>query len=225
MGTTIDLAGGLQAYEAAPEQGAGPGLLVLADHWRLGPHVEDVCDRFSREGFTALAPAVVVGAIAESPDDADRLMMALNLERAGHYLGGAVDHLRASASVRGEGIGVLGFSVGGGLALALATQRAPDVRACVAFYPLIPPPSSDPDWTRLEAPVQAHVGDHDGLCGPHRASELQARLSGLGVDVELFVYPGAGHGFFDDTRPEAHSREAASLAWTRTLEFLRAKLG
>ena len=225
MGTTIDLGGGLRAYVAAPEQGAGPGLLVLPDHWRLAPHVEDVCERFAQEGFTALAPALVAGAIAEGPDEADRLMMVLNLERAGHHLGGAVDHLRASTSVRGEGIGVLGFSVGGGLALALATQWASEVRACVAFYPVIPPPSSDPGWTRLRAPVQAHVGEHDGLCGPHQAGELQAELSGLGVDVELFVYPGAGHGFFDDTRPEAHSREAASLAWIRTLEFLRAKLG
>jgi carboxymethylenebutenolidase len=95
----------------------------------------------------------------------------------------------------------------------------------VPFYGLIPSPSAEPDWSSLQAPVQGHYGEDDDRCTPEERQRLEVTLSDLGKDVEVFVYPDAGHGFFDDTRPEAYHGASASLAWTRTLEFLRAKLG
>lgn len=224
MGTVFELTSRGRAYEAAPEQGAGPGLLVIHERWGLVPHVRDVCDRFGAEGFTAVAPDLFHGATAEEPDAAGKLMLGLNLEQAGRELAAAVDHLELSSSVRGQGIGVVGFCMGAGLALVLATQRA-GIRACVVYYGLIPWPSVRPDWSRLQAPVQGHVGDQDELAADE-ARRLEATLSSLDKDVELFFYPDAGHAFFfDDSRPEAYNATAAGLAWTRTLEFLRAKLG
>jgi carboxymethylenebutenolidase len=140
-------------------------------------------------------------------------------------MGGAVDFLLASDRVRGDGVGVTGFCMGGGLALVLATQRPDAVKACVPWYGLIPWPDAQPDWSALAAPVRGHYAELDGFFGPDKVAALEAQLRDLGKDAELLVYPGVDHAFFNDTRPEVYDAAAADLAWTRTLEFLRAKLG
>lgn len=228
MGAIIELsANGTNrpGYLATPGLGAGPGLVVIQEQWGLVPHIEDVCDRLAAEGFTALAPDLLNGATTSEPDEADKLMMALNLEEAAGIMGAAADHLRSSEAVRGAGVGVIGFCMGGGLALVLATQRPEDIRACVTFYGLIPWESVRPDWSRLQAAVQGHVAENDDLFPPDEARRLEQTLHELGKDVEMFVYPDVGHAFFNDARPEVYDASAASTAWTRALEFLRAKLG
>lgn len=212
-------------YLAKPERGAGIGLVVIQEWWGLVPHIKDVCDRFAAEGFTALAPDLYHGRTATEPDEAGKEMMAMDMARAARDMGGAVDHLLASDAVRGEGVGVTGFCMGGGLALVLATQRPDAIRACVPWYGLIPWPDAQPDWSALEAPVRGHYAERDGFFGPDKVAELERQLADLGKDVELHVYPGVDHAFFNDTRPEVYDAAAADLAWTRTLEFLRAKLG
>lgn len=221
----IDLSGNERAYVATPEHGAGPGLVVIQEYWGLVPHIEDVCDRFAAEGFSALAPDLFRGATASEPDEAGKLMMALNVDQASADLGLAVEYLRASPSVRGDGLGTVGFCMGGGLAMVLATQRPADIAACVAFYGLIPWESAQPDWSALAAPLQGHFGDEDDFFSPERVDELEARLAEADKEYDIHRYRGAGHAFFNDTRPEAFDEEAASVAWIRTLEFLRAKLG
>lgn len=212
-------------YLAAPEQGAGPGLIVIQEWWGLVPHITEVCDRFAAEGFTALAPDLYHGETASEPDEAGKAMMAMDLARAGRDLSGAVDHLLGSDRVRGEGVGVTGFCMGGGLALVLATQRPDAVRVCVPWYGVIPWPEAQPDWSALQATVRGHYAELDGFFTPEKVAELQSQLEALGKDVELTVYPGVDHAFFNDTRPEVYDAAAAELAWTRTLETLRAKLG
>ena len=212
-------------YLATPEQGAGIGLVVIQEWWGLVPHIKDVCDRFAAEGFTALAPDLYHGRTTTEPDEAGKEMMAMDMARAARDMGGAVDFLLASDRVRGDGVGVTGFCMGGGLALVLATQRPDAVKACVPWYGLIPWPDAQPDWRALAAPVRGHYAEEDAFFGPDKVAELEAQLQELGKDVELFVYPGVDHAFFNDTRPEVYDPAAADLAWTRTLEFLRAKLG
>jgi carboxymethylenebutenolidase len=230
MGELIDLGGAATAanargYLATPEKGAGPGLVVIQEYWGLVPHIEELCDRFAGQGFSALAPDLLRGATADEPDEADKLMMALNLQQAAADMGSAVDYLRSSPAVRGDGIGVVGFCMGGGLALMLAAQRPADIDACVAFYGLIPWESASPDWTTLDAPVQGHFGEDDDFFSPEKMRDLQASLDRADKTTDFHLYAGAGHAFFNDTRPEAYDESAAALAWTRTLEFLRAKLG
>jgi carboxymethylenebutenolidase len=212
-------------YLASPSVGAGLGLIVIQEWWGLVPHIKDVCDRFAGEGFTALAPDLYHGESTTEPDEAGKLMMALNLEQAAKDMGGAIDYLVSSDKVRGEGVGVIGFCMGGGLAMMLAVQRNDAVRAVVPFYGLIPWESAQPDWSKLQAPMQGHFAEEDGFFGPDKAREMEANLKELGKDVELFLYEGAGHAFFNDARPEAYDEPSASTAWVRTLEFLRAKLG
>src|SRR5437868_2307969 len=112
MGQLIEFpSNGHQAsgYLATPETGSGPGLVVIQEWWGLVPHIEDVCDRFAREGFVALAPDLYHGttvAISE-PDEAGKLMMALNLEQAAKDMAGAVDAVQTNDAERGQGVGVV----------------------------------------------------------------------------------------------------------------------
>ncbi len=212
-------------YLAGPETGSGPGLVVIQEWWGLVPHIRDLCDRFAAEGFVALAPDLFHGDVTTEPDEAGKLMMALNLDRAAKDMAGAVHRLQADERVRGDGVGVIGFCMGGGLALVLATQQPDAIKACVPFYGLIPWESGAPDWSAMSAAVQGHFAAEDGFFTPDKAAALEQELQELGKDVEFFQYPGADHAFFNDTRPEVYDPEAASLAWTRTLSFLRAHLG
>ena len=214
-------------YLAPAHEGAGLGVVVIQEWWGLEDHIEDVCDRLAAEGCTALAPDLYHGTtIAHGePDEAGRASMALDLERAAGELSGAVDFLVAHQAVRGQKVGVVGFCIGGGLALWLATLRPDRVAAVVAFYGLIPWSTAQPDYSRLTAAVEGHYAEDDDMAGPPAVEKLQATLTDLGKDVKTFLYPGTHHAFFNDSRPEVYDEEAARVAWVRTLEFLRSKLG
>jgi carboxymethylenebutenolidase len=205
--------------------GAGLGLLVIQEWWGLVPHIKDVCDRFAAEGFTALAPDLYHGTQTTEPDEAGKLLMTLNLDQAAKDMSGAIDHLQQSDRVRGEGVGVVGFCMGGGLTLLLAAQRPDAVKAAVPFYGIIPWPSANPDWSKVAGAIQGHFAANDGMFTPDKARELEATLKGLGKEAEFFIYDGTDHAFFNDTRPEVYDEQASSTAWVRALEFLRSKLG
>lgn len=213
-------------YLAPATEGAGLGVLVIQEWWGLVDHIRDVCDRFAAEGFTALAPDLYHGRTVPNrePDEAAKALMALDLQRAARDLSGAVDYLQAHPAVRGHGLGVVGFCMGGGLALWLATLQPQAVRAVVPFYG-IAPRGTEPDWAAMTAAVEGHYAAHDDMNSAQKIAAFEAQLRDLGKDVRVFTYPGTGHAFFNDTRPEAYDDDSARQAWVRTLEFLRAKLG
>lgn len=213
-----------QGYLAAPD-GGGPGVIVIQEWWGLVPHIRDLCERFAAEGFVALAPDLYGGESTTEPDAAGKLMMALNIERAAKDLTGAVDALLGRDETTGGGVGVVGFCMGGGLALWLATLRPDAVKACVPFYGVIPWQAAQPDYSRLEGAVQGHYGDSDDFLPVDQVRALEQQLKGLGKDAEFHVYEGAGHAFLNDTRPEAYVEEAAQDAWNRTIDFLQKQLG
>jgi carboxymethylenebutenolidase len=225
MGDVIEFAsnGGTdRGYLAAPDGGSGIPVVVIQEWWGLVPHIEDVCDRFAAEGFVALAPDLYRGTTTTEPDEAGKLMMALNVQQAGKDMSGAVDEVARRAG--SDRVGVTGFCMGGGLALVLATQRPDKVKACVPFYGLIPWPDAQPDFSKLDAAVQGHYAELDDFFNPEKVAELQATLDGLGKQAELTVHPGVGHAFFNDTRPEAHDPATSSAAWGQMLAFFRSQL-
>jgi carboxymethylenebutenolidase len=195
---------------------------VIQEWWGLVDHIRDVCDRFAAEGFVALAPDLYHGESTTEPDEAGKKMMALEIDKAGKDMSGAVDLVRQRSD--GKGIGVIGFCMGGGLALVLGCQRPDAVKAVAPFYGLIPWPEAQPDWSKLEAKVRGHYAENDGFAGPEQAKALEQQLRDLGKDVELAIHPGVDHAFFNDTRPEAHSAEESAKAWDATLAFFRAEL-
>jgi carboxymethylenebutenolidase len=198
-------------------------VIVIQEWWGLVPHIEDVCDRFAAAGFVALAPDLYRGTKVSEPDDAGKEMMALELHRAGKDMSGAVDELRRRCG--SDHVAVVGFCMGGGLALVLATQRPDAVVACVAFYGVIPWPDAQPDYSQMRASVLGHIAELDGFFSPDVADALASQLKELGIDVEFHLYPGVDHAFFNDTRPEVYDEAASTLAWQRTIDFLHAHLG
>ena len=226
MGSTIEFVsngGTATGYLATPEAGTGVPLVVIQEWWGLVPHIEDVCDRFAAEGFLALAPDLFRGEKTTEPDEAGKLMMALNIAQAAKDMGGAVEEVGALAN--GSRVGVTGFCMGGGLALVLACQRPDLVKACVPWYGVIPWPEAQPDWSSLDAPVLGHFAENDGFFNAEAVAELQAKLDGLGKDAELIVHPGVDHAFFNDTRPEVYDAATSGACWQQTVGFLNAALG
>jgi carboxymethylenebutenolidase len=229
MGELVEFASNgktARGYLAAGE-GAGPGILVIQEWWGLVDHIEDVCDRFAAEGFTALAPDLYDGkAVPNSePDEAGRTMMAMRLPEAAKELSGAVDYLTGHPSVRGQGLGVVGFCMGGGVALWLASLRPDQVRACVPFYGFFPWPDMQPEWSKISAAVEGHYAENDDLATPEVVDSIEQHLAEAGVEARIYRYPRTTHAFFNDTRPEVYDEDAARQSWVRTLEFFRAKLG
>ena len=229
MGELVEYpgAGDTTAGYLATGEGAGPGVIVVHEWWGLVEHPRRVCDRLAAEGFTTLAPDLYHGRSAPvgNPDDAQEAMAALDLQRAAADPSGAVDHLQDHPAVRGRGVGVVGFGMGGRLALWLASTRPDRVRAVVPFYAFAPRDELQPDYGAITAAVEGHYAGDDELAGPEAVRGLEEVLDDPPRDVRMFVYPGTSHGFFDDTRPEAYDEDAARQAWVRTLEFLRATLG
>jgi len=212
--------GSAQGYLA---DGGGPGVIVIQEWWGLVPHITDVADRLAAEGFTALAPDLYHGRASTEPDEAGKLMMALNLAQAAKDLSGAVDVLQERTG-RNQ-VGVVGFCMGGGLALVLACQRPDAVAAAAPFYGVIPWESAQPDWSALAATVEGHYAELDGFFTPAAAHDLEATLQGLGKTATLHVYPGVDHAFFNDTRPEVYDAAASATAWDRTVTLMRTALG
>lgn len=214
--------GTASGYLASPSSGTGTALVVIQEWWGLVPHIQDVCDRFAAEGFVALAPDLYRGESTTEPDEAGKLMMAMNLDQAAKDLGGAVDEVSARAD--GARVGVTGFCMGGGLAMVLATQRHDKVKACVPWYGIIPWAAVQPDWSALDAAVLGHFAENDSFFTPDAVRELEGKLQRLDKNADLIVHPGVDHAFFNDTRPDVYDGETAAQAWAQTVAFLHANL-
>jgi carboxymethylenebutenolidase len=210
-------------YLATPDGDPGPGVIVIQEWWGLVDHIKDVCDRFAAAGFVALAPDLYHGVTIAEPDEAGKAMMALKMDQAARDLSGAVDEVVRRSS--GQHIGVIGFCMGGGLALVLATQRPDAVAAVVPCYGVIPWPDAQPDFSAMSAAVLGHYAANDGFFTPEAAEALAEQLRGLGKEVEINVYPDTDHAFFNDTRPEVYDAAASALLWERSLAFFHQRLG
>jgi carboxymethylenebutenolidase len=215
-----------QGYLAPPATGAGPGVLVLQEWWGLVPQIKRVCDRLADEGFVALAPDLYRGEIAKHTemDKAGQLMSTLPADRAARDMGGAVDFLRAHDAVQGDKVGVVGFCMGGMLALLVAAQQGDKIGAVAPFYGA-PLGEGAPDWSNLTAPVHGHYAENDDFFAPGPIKELEARLRGMGKDVVFEMHPGTGHAFANEENAlGTHDEAAAGRAWTTTVAFLRDRL-
>lgn len=214
--------GEAEGYLAKPASGRGPGVVVIQEYWGLVPHIIDICDRFASEGFVALAPDLYHGKTAAEPDEAGKLMMALNIGEAAKEMSGAVDYLGGLDAATGDKVGSVGYCLGGGLSLYLATLKS-HVGACVIYYGVLP--GAQPNLDKLQAPVLGHYAEHDEWATPASVRALEEQLTSLGKQVEFYTYPGTSHGFFNDTRTEVYHAEAAKQTWERTLAFYRKHLG
>jgi carboxymethylenebutenolidase len=222
MGEMVTFKSNGATCEGYLADGGGPGVVVIQEWWGLVPHITDVADRYAAEGFTALAPDLYHGQKTTEPDGAGKLMMALNFPAATKDMSGAVDYLREKTGR--PSVGVVGFCMGGGLALVLACARPDAVKAVAPYYGLIPWESAQPDWSKLDAKVVGEYAAEDGSFPPDKVHELEEMLRGLGKDVEMHIHPGTDHAFFNDQRPEVYAPDASAEAFARTVELFRSTI-
>ena len=216
--------GEADGYLAVPESESGPGVVMIQEWWGLNDQIKEVCDRYATEGFVALAPDLYHGQATTKEDEAGQLMMSLNIEQAAKDMAGAVDYLMSHDAVTGDGVGVVGFCMGGGLALWLGTLRPDAVKAVVSYYGIIPWPAAQPDYSKLRAAVQGHYAANDDFADPETVRKLEEELKGLGKEVEFYTYPGVGHAFTNHHRPDVFHEEHSETAWRRTIDFFRRHL-
>jgi carboxymethylenebutenolidase len=222
MGEMVTFKSNGATCEGYLADGGGPGVVVIQEWWGLVPHIIDVADRYAAEGFTVLAPDLYHGEKTTEPDGAGKLMMALNFPAATKDMSGAVDLLLEKTGR--QSVGVVGFCMGGGLALVLACARPDAVKAVAPYYGLIPWPSAQPDWSKLDAKVVGEYAADDGSFPPDKVHELEDTLKGLGKDVEMHIHPATDHAFFNDQRPEVYAPDASAEAFARTVDLFRTTL-
>lgn len=208
--------GSIRAYLVRPasSQGQLPGVVVVHENRGLNPYIEDVARRLGAAGFMALAPDGLTpkGGYPGNDNDGRRLQAELDRDKLVEDFAAAVDHLQDHGDCTGE-VGVVGFCFGGFVANALAV-RNPDLAAAVPFYGRQPPADA---VAQIEAPLLIHYAELDARVNqgwPAYEEALQAN----GKTYAMHMYSGANHGFHNDTTPR-FDKEAASLAWKRTIEF------
>jgi len=214
--------GTLRGYMAVPANAKGklPALLVVHENRGLNPHIEDVTRRLALEGFIAFAPDALhpLGGYPGDEDKARTLFQTLDQSKSRADFVAAAGALKGLPQATGK-VGVVGFCYGGAIANYLATTL-PDLAAAVPFYGSQPPAA---DVSKIRAPLMIHDAGKDAriLAG---WPAYEAALKASKVDYQHFVYEGAEHGFNNDTTPR-YDEAAATLAWGRTVGFLKAKLG
>ncbi|MCW5876670.1 MAG: dienelactone hydrolase family protein [Anaerolineales bacterium] len=202
-------------YLVLPEgPGPFPGVVAIQEWWGLVGHIKSVADRLAAEGYAVLAPDLYHGQVASEPDEARKLSMALNRAQAIAEIQAAAGYLRGLEGANGK-VGVVGWCMGGGL--ALSTAAASDtIDAAVCFYGR---PLEANDTARLQTPVLGLYGELDGGIPVSIVNDFEKQLQTAGVPHAIHIYAGAGHAFFNEDRPQAYHPEAAAEAWAQTLAW------
>jgi carboxymethylenebutenolidase len=216
--------GTCDGYLAVPGSDSGPGVIVIQEWWGLVEHIRDVADRFAAEGYVALAPDFFHGAKTDEPDEAMRLLMGLAMDQAAKDIHGSARYLDSRDEVTSNGVGVVGFCMGGSLAL-WSGALADEVKVAVAFYPALPWEKMSPTWGNYaNKSAMIHASEEDGTS---HADGVQTAIKGIeqaGGTVEVYDYPGSHHAFFNNERPEVHDKEHSDAAWRRSLDLLGSRL-
>ncbi len=212
--------GPMKAYFARPKgENKFPGVIVIHENRGLNPHTEDVARRVALEGFLAVAPDALspVGGTPDDVDEARNLFRKLDSSSTIKNFAAAVQYLKTHPQSAGK-VGCVGFCWGGGMTNQVAVS-APDLTAAVPFYGSQP---AAEDVPKIKAALLCHYGGLDTRINAG-IEAFEAALKKASVEYQMFVYEGAGHAFFNDTGSRYH-KEAAALAWKRTIEFFKKKL-
>jgi len=229
MGSIIDFKSNgetASGYMALPAGRRGPGVIVVQEWWGLDSGIKEMADRLATAGFVALAPDLYHGELAEHTemDKAGELMTSLPAERAAHDMSGAVDYLADHDATTNDGIGVMGFCMGGLLTFVLASLRPDRIAAAVPFYGF-PTGDDQPNYRDIEASIQGHMAEHDDFFPPDAARALEAELKALGKDVTITVHEGAGHAFMAPHNAlGTQDQELYDKIWPQATAFLHEHL-
>jgi carboxymethylenebutenolidase len=203
-------------YQAQPKSGTGKGVLVIHAWWGLNQFFKDLCDRLAGEGFFVVAPDLYHGRIASTIDEAKKLRSKLKQETVADEITQAADQLHRECCLSGQGLGVMGFSLGGYWGLWLAEQKPSLVTATIVFYG-----SRNGDYSTSQSAFQFHLAEADEYVASSGVKKLEKSLDAADKVATFYTYPGTSHWFFESDRTEAYNSQAAQLAWNRSVEFLK----
>jgi carboxymethylenebutenolidase len=219
--------GTASGYLFTPPGGRGPGVVVVQEWWGVDSGIKEMAERLAAAGFVALVPDLYHGELAahDEMDKAAQLMTSLPPDRAARDMSGAVDYLATHEAVTGDGVGAVGFCMGGMLALLLAANRPDKIKAAVPFYGF-PAGEMEPDWSGLTASIQGHMAEVDDFFPSDAARALEQKLKGLGKDATITVHAGTGHAFMGPHNALGTLNEkVAGEVWPEVVAFLHDKLG
>jgi carboxymethylenebutenolidase len=212
--------GKIRGYLVRPAGGGKRGgVVVVHENRGLNPYIADVARRVAVAGFTALAPDGLTPAGGYPGNDEEGKAMQRKLDK-GKLLQdffAAYERLKSDPDSTGK-VGVVGFCYGGGVANAMAV-RYPDLAASVPFYGRQPKAADVP---KIGAPLLLHYAGLDKRVNAGWPA-YEAALKAHGKEYTAHIYPGVNHGFHNDTTPR-YDEAAAKLAWSRTVDFFKAKL-
>lgn len=215
--------GEMKGYLVQPAKASRklPAVIVIHENRGLNPHIRDVARRIALEGFVALAPDFLspAGGTPDNEDKAREIIGALDAAATAQNGVATVAYLEGSEVTNGN-VGAIGFCWGGGLVNRLAVT-APDLKAGVAYYGAQPPAADVP---KIKAAMLLHYAGLDDRINAGIEAYRKA-LTDNGKEFEIFVYDGVNHAFNNDTSSARYDKAAADLAWSRTVAFLKAKLG
>jgi len=192
-----------------------PALIVIHEWWGLNGHIHTIAERFAVEGYIVLAPDLFNGVVTKDAQEASKLMQGLEPLHGLSILSGAVEFLETAEGVDAGHIGVIGFCMGGTFALLLACKNT-SIKASAPFYGDVPAEEVLKD---LSAPVLFIGAENDNWITQEKMMRLSDALAKYEKLGEVKIYSGAGHAFFNDTRPEAYNATAAENAWKVVNEF------
>ena len=221
--TFASAAARMSGYLARPAKAAGalPGLVVIHENRGLNGYIRDVARRAALEGFVVLAPDFLAPA-GGTPDDRDAARAMINeLDDAATLVNAlaAVAYIDDHPAANGR-TGAIGFSWGGTLVNKVAV-RSDRLESGVVFYGLAPDSADAP---RISARMLLHYAGFDSRINRGAPGYKQA-LDAAGIDYATYTYDNVNHDFHDDTNAARYNREAAELAWSRTVAFLKQSLG
>ncbi len=218
---TLTYAGGA-GYLAKPSaEGKYPGVIVIHENRGLNPHIKDVARRMAAEGFAALAPDYLsdLGGTPEDADKARDMIGTLKPEGIDASSSAALAAVKANPASNGKA-GAMGFCWGGGAVNSLALTD-PGLSVGVAYYGRQP---ADADVPKIAAPLLLHYASLDERIDAGIPA-FEATLKAAGKTYELHMYEGANHAFNNDTNEARYNKDAAELAWSRTVAFLKKYVG
>ena len=207
-----------QGFLAVPPTGKGPGVLVLHAWWGLNDTIKAFCTRLAEAGFVAFAPDLYHGKVADNIADAEALGKALDTNhlQAKAEIADVTMFLNEQAGQADRGLTVIGFSLGAYYALDLSNADPEHIRSAVIFYG-----TGADDFSGSRAAYLGHFAEKDEFEPQSNVDSLEESLRAAGRPVTFYRYPDTGHWFFEPDRTEAYNQVAATLAWERTLAFLK----
>lgn len=213
--------GQMRGYLVQPAgEGPFPGVLIVHENRGLNPHIEDVARRAAVKGFLALAPDALYPLGGYPGNDDDGKVMQRSLDRAKIHVDmlNSARFLKQNALSTGK-LGVTGFCFGGGVANYLAVEMGSELHAAVPFYGRSP---ASGDVARIKAAVLVHFAEEDPRVNAMK-DDYEAALKANGVQYEMHTYAGTRHGFHNNSTPR-YNKQAAELAWRRTIAFFEKHL-